>query len=372
MGDVADGLISQMPLLGTLAGINLADNNTYAQNRSLESESATVGYFTTTLTNGVVIEITSSNHSAFMRYTFPSASGLNASTPSLDSLGAATSTSSNVDDAHVLVDLAHVLPGYGTQTYSQKFLHGKLHLRSGKTAASPSYFGTASYYGGWSQPESHTIHFCGNFSVPASSSLVPSDAYAAQDTRNAVPGAGTFSWPYNPSQPPAFSARPNATSFNDIVTYAGSGMGIGALFSWSRSGNNASADAVLEAKLGISYISAEQACSHVTDELPSNLSFEDVVQVSRNEWESKVLSTVEIGDDGSAESTNSTLKRMLYSALYQTALMPTDKTGENPGWTTDDTNPYYDDYYVSEPSKLSMLPWTDVNLCRHSGMYTVH
>lgn len=338
-----------MPLLGTLAEINLADNSTYAQNRSLASESATVGLFTTTLTNGINIEITSSNHSAFIRYTFPSGSTItNASTYGMAATNEITSLSASPSDAHILVDLAHVLPGYSTQAYSQKFLHGNLHLRPGESEASPSYYGTANYYGGWSEPESHTVHFCGNFSVPSSSSLVPSNTYVSQDTREAIAGAGTFSWVYDPVQPPAFSSRPNATSFNDIVTYSGSGMGIGALFSWSPSGNNASADSVLEAKLGISYINADKACAHVADELPASMSFEDVVQQARDEWETKVLSSIEVVDDGSEGSSNTTLMRMLYSALYQTALMPTDKTGENPRWISNSSSPYYDDYYVSD------------------------
>jgi hypothetical protein len=56
-----------MPLSGNLASINLADNMTYALNRSLDLESATVGLFTTTLHNGIKIEITSGNHTGFMK-----------------------------------------------------------------------------------------------------------------------------------------------------------------------------------------------------------------------------------------------------------------------------------------------------------------
>jgi putative alpha-1,2-mannosidase len=126
-------------------------------------------------------------------------------------------------------------------------------------------------------------------------------------------------------------------------------MGLGALFSWSPTEERVNGTLTLEAKVGISYISAAQACTHVENELPNQKSFEDVVEQARQEWTDKVLSKVQIGDDGDTTSNNATLKRMLYSALYQTGLMPTDKTGECPVWESSDSKPYYDDHYVSTP-----------------------
>jgi predicted alpha-1,2-mannosidase len=341
-----DGLISQMPILGNLDDVNLADNMTYWQNRSLGVESSSVGLFKTTFLNGVEIAITSSNHSAFMRYKFPSTRPQGGNFSFVESTGTTTP-----NDIHVLIDLTHVLPGYSTQSYSQKFVQGDLHLRSAvNSSSSPSYFGSATYTGGWSQSENHTIHFCGNFSIPSSSALAVSAAYVKSGPGTGVDGAGIFSWAYDPAHPPAFSAMPSLMAYEDVKTYAGSGMGIGALFSWTpesqaRSGN-ASLDHVLEAKVGISYISPGQACSYVENELPNSQSFGQVVQRARDEWEEKVLSNIEVIDDGSESSQNLTLKRMLYSAMYQTALMPTDKTGENPRWASNDTKPYYDDFYV--------------------------
>lgn len=352
------GLISQMPLYGDLSGVNLADNTTYWQNRSLADEKASVGLFTTRLLSGVEIEVTSSNHSGLMRYTFPSAATQssydNDTAQGAVSVAAVPTLYASAADAHVLVDLTHVLPGYSTESYSQKFLHGDLHLRGGQ-AGMPSYFGSATYTGGWSQPESHTLYFCGNFSSP-DSSLAPTSAYVTQNTQNGVMGAGTSSWPYDPVEPPSFSDRPIPRSYNDVTTYVGSGMGIGALFSWSPSGTNSSAPNILEARIGISYISAEQACSNVASELPRNMSFEDVVEQAKTEWESEVLSTIEVIDDGSETSSNTTLKCMLYTALYQTGLMPTDKTGENPWWQTNASEPYFDDHYTLWDTHRTLMP----------------
>jgi hypothetical protein len=136
-----------MPLSGNLASINLADNMTYALNRSLDLESATVGLFTTTLHNG--------NHTGFMRYTFPGREGLsnNRSTPNVYPAMAGAQTV-NEHDAHVLVDLTHVLPAYSSMAYSQKYVRGELHIRA-SSSGSPSYYGSATYTGGWPQPDAH-------------------------------------------------------------------------------------------------------------------------------------------------------------------------------------------------------------------------
>ncbi|KAK7616358.1 glycosyl hydrolase family 92-domain-containing protein [Phyllosticta citricarpa] len=349
-GNPTYGLVSQMPLLGTLDGVNLGDNTTYWQNRSLSQETATVGLFTTVLLNGIKIEITSSNHSAFIRYTFPGASNSSSSMPSMS--GDANPAS---NDAHVFVDLTHVLPAFDptTQSYSQKYVHGDVHVR-GDSSSQPSYFGSASYTGGWPQPDIHTLHFCGNFSVPSTSPLVPTTAHVSQGAGDRVDGAGTLSWPYNPVTPPSGDKKPVVLSYTDVKSYAGSGMGLGAFFSWRPS--DAGAETVLEAKVGISYGSAEQACAYVADELPASKSFEDVVEESRNEWEERVLGSVTVEDDGSPESQNETLKKMLYSALYQTGLMPTDKTGENPYWESDESKPYYDDHYTLWDTYRATLP----------------
>jgi len=341
-----------MPLSGNLASINLADNMTYAQNRSLHLESATVGLFTTTLQNGIKIEIASGNHTGFMRYTFPPPQTLsnNGSTFNVHPTMPGARTT-NENDAHVLVDLTHVLPAYSGMAYSQKYVRGDLHVRSSSNSL-PSYYGSATYSGGWPQPDAHTLHFCGNFSVPDDSVLTPISDYVQPADPSIVPGVGTFSWQYNPVLPPKFTARPVPRGYPDLRSYSGSGMGLGALFSWSPTETRVNGSLTIEAKVGISYISAAKACSHVEHELPDAKSFEDIVEQARQEWEDKILSKIQIGDDGHATSNNATLKRMLYSALYQTGLMPTDKTGECPVWESNDSKPYYDDHYVS-------LPFTD-------------
>lgn len=90
------------------------------------------------------------------------------------------------------------------------------------------------------------------------------------------------------------------------------------------------ADSVLNVKVGISYVSTLQAHKNI-----DSIGFNEQLQRLRNAWEQQ-LEKIQISGDIKE-------KRMFYTALYHTMLMPVDKTGENPKWA--DT-PYYDDYYA--------------------------
>ena len=90
------------------------------------------------------------------------------------------------------------------------------------------------------------------------------------------------------------------------------------------------ADTLVNIKVGISYVSEQQAKRNI----PAN-DFDSQLNKVRERWEQQ-LSKIQIkGTDRD--------KRMFYTALYHTMLMPVDKTGENPKWTE---SPYYDDYYA--------------------------
>lgn len=89
-------------------------------------------------------------------------------------------------------------------------------------------------------------------------------------------------------------------------------------------------DSCVNVKVGISYVSAWQARKNIPDR-----AFDQQLDFLRKTWDG-LLSKVQI--EGTEQQ-----KRMFYTALYHTMLMPVDKTGENPKWT--DT-PYYDDYYA--------------------------
>jgi predicted alpha-1,2-mannosidase len=89
-------------------------------------------------------------------------------------------------------------------------------------------------------------------------------------------------------------------------------------------------------KVGISYLGCEKARHNLEQENPS-WDFEAVRRSAAESWRQALHSiTVEGGDQA--------LKRMFTTALYHTMLMPVDKTGENPRWSSGE--PYYDDFYA--------------------------
>ncbi|KAB5595628.1 Alpha-1,2-mannosidase family protein [Ceratobasidium theobromae] len=287
------GVVSQMPLLGSLEeqGINVADNRTYLTNRT--NEVAQVGYFRTTFERtGITTELTASQHAGVLHYTFP---------PSTNGT------------AHILIDLAHALPSGGGGYISQRYVKGELTV----DPAGHGYSGSAWYDLGWNQGEAWQIFFCGNFSKPA--------------TR-----ARTFWTPYNHLVPP--TSVPTLSPYYDI--YASDNLAIGTLFSWEFEPSDG---LQVESRVGVSFISAQKACRFVEDEVPWTQSFNTTAQIVKDTWNREILSSITIpAENGPA---NDTLLGLLYTHLYGTALMPTDRTGENPGgWNSKE--PYYDDWYT--------------------------
>ena len=99
-------------------------------------------------------------------------------------------------------------------------------------------------------------------------------------------------------------------------------------------------DTTVNIKVGISYVSTQQAKRNIPE-----CDFDTQLDNVRESWE-QVLSRVQI------EGTEAQ-KRMFYTALYHTMLMPVDKSGENPKWTE---TPYYDDYYAIWDTYRSSSP----------------
>jgi predicted alpha-1,2-mannosidase len=100
------------------------------------------------------------------------------------------------------------------------------------------------------------------------------------------------------------------------------------------------ADTLLNIKVGISYVSTQQAKRNIPE-----CDFDTQLNKVRESWE-QLLSRVQI--KGSDKD-----KRMFYTALYHTMLMPVDKSGENPKWRE---TPYYDDYYAIWDTYRSSSP----------------
>lgn len=89
-------------------------------------------------------------------------------------------------------------------------------------------------------------------------------------------------------------------------------------------------------KIGISFISLEQARHNLAAEIPA-FDFNATHAEAIAKW-NRALGKIEIA--GATDEQ----QQLFYTALYHTMLMPTDRTGENPLWKS--TEPYYDDYYA--------------------------
>lgn len=109
---------------------------------------------------------------------------------------------------------------------------------------------------------------------------------------------------------------------------------MGAVFTWA---GNATA---VRSKVGISFISEEKACKFKDDEIQS-WNIQSTVDAALQEWSRDVFSKIRVDTDEDANKDN---LAMLYSSLYFMHLIPSDRTGENPLWESDE--PYSDDFYT--------------------------
>jgi predicted alpha-1,2-mannosidase len=157
--------------------------------------------------------------------------------------------------------------------------------------------GSSSVTGGWNkQPNTYTVYF-----------------YARTDT----PAASWGTWRDDVLQPGnrSLSDGPKSKS--------------GAWFSFA-------AHKPVLMKIGISFVSVEQARKNLDTEIPG-FDFAATQAATVAKW-NKALGTVDI------KGTTPEQRQIFYTALYHTMMQPTDRTGENPLWTSNE--PFYDDYYA--------------------------
>lgn len=101
----------------------------------------------------------------------------------------------------------------------------------------------------------------------------------------------------------------------------------------------------VQVKIGISFLSSLKAEHNIKVGIPG-WNFNEVRRQTCAKWED-LLKRIEI--DGSPDQ-----KKMFYTAMYHTMLMPVNRTGENPLWIS--SFPYYDDFYAIWDIYRSSLP----------------
>ena len=180
--------------------------------------------------------------------------------------------------SHITINVASAL-GLGTGWEDQTFLGAEIHLASNHEAQ-----GVARFTGGWNRGGEYKVFY-----------------YMVLDT----PAASTQTWTGN-----TLTAAKDAT--------VGASTPIGATFDFTTKANQ-----VIQAKVGISFISAEQAKQNVQQEVPA-WNFDAVHIAATALWNTELAKLSLSGESDSQ-------RRQLYTAMYHIMLMPTDRTGENPG-----------------------------------------
>ncbi|KAF2856655.1 glycoside hydrolase family 92 protein [Plenodomus tracheiphilus IPT5] len=276
------GVVSQMPVVGNVSN-PLAN---LGQPRSIPDQGG-VGYYKSSLANGVTVELAASEHAGLYSYSFPD-----------------NSTSS------IVVDVSHVLPSFRGLGWEQHYSGGSFSLfRDGH------YEGLGVYNNGWNLSPDWTIYFCGRF-----------------DQR--------------PINSQVFSVNGSVSrTFGDPSIVSGNTR-LGGVFTF--------ADPEVVSRVGISFLSAEKACQNVDKEIPEGTKIPTLVQAAKSHWNHEVFNKVQI-----APSSQDDLK-LLYSSLYGMFLIPSNRTGENPSWTSPE--PYYDDVFTL---------W-DTHRCHTSLFHIVH
>ncbi|TVY83525.1 putative secreted glycosidase [Lachnellula suecica] len=267
------------PKYGTVAQLPLIGNISNPLSSITVGRSGTdqgsVGYYKATTSDNVVVELAASSRAGMYQYTFPD-----------------TSMGNNI-----LIDVSHVLPSFRGQGLGQGYAGGSFDITE-----DGHYEASGVYNNGWNRSPDWTIHSCGYFNVTPSAS----HAYTGTSGGNSV---------VQPS---------GSASSNNSNTY------VGGLYTFNAK--------VVSSRVGISWISKEQACQNLESEIPESTGFPEVIQDAKEVWNSQVLSKI------TTTSTNTSNLALLYTSLYFMNLLPTNQTGENPGWNS--SEPYYSDIFT--------------------------
>ncbi|KAI0672078.1 glycoside hydrolase family 92 protein [Trametes maxima] len=274
-------------------------------------DAAEPGYFSSNLSTNVRVELTSTRRAAIHRYTFPKGTITPRIVVDITNDGQQSSTDP-------LIDLD---PKTGRVTggahFEASFGPGRYHAFTCVDFKGNGYdLGSPTEYGVW----------LGNFPVKQSETVT--QLY---------------------------------TSFTDEL---------GALFTFAPNANGTTS---ILARVGVSFISPEQACSNAEQEIP-DFDFEGVRSASRAQW-NELLGRIQVD----TSDVDPEVVDLFYSSFYRTHLSPADYTGENPLWNS--TEPYYDSFYCNwdtyrtlysfmalhDPSTFARIVRGMINIQQHEG-----
>ncbi|KAF9229643.1 glycoside hydrolase family 92 protein [Gyrodon lividus] len=244
------------------------------------------GYFASNLSTGVRVELTASRRAALHRYTFPASSR----------------------KPHILVDITND----GLSSNTEPFAN--VDPITGRVTGAGRF---ASSFG----PERYTVYTCVDFK---------GDGYTFDSPAEYGVYAGNEPVQYSTQLSQLYHGKYEASCF---VTE------MGALLSFTPSSNSSEETTTILARVGVSFLSSDQACYNAESEIP-NFDFDGTWTTARNAW-NDLLSRIQVDTQG----IDSEIVDLFYSSLYRTHIAPADYTGENPKWNS--TEPYYDSFYCN-------------------------
>jgi putative alpha-1,2-mannosidase len=273
------------------------------------------GYFALTLNTSIKAEMTVSNHTALYRFTFPSATQNQTGLP---------------NSPLILVDLTDLPDSITNGRVEVDELTGRL---QGNGTFNPS-FGIGTY----------NLSFCADFSgAPLRNSGVWKNNRAGIYPKSLTRVADGVN---SPPLPAGAWTQFNATESNEVLV-----------------------------RVGMSFISNEQACSNAEKEIP-DFDFDGIRSSAEDAWREK-LSVIEVDATGVSDE----LQIVFWSGVYRSMISPQDYTGENYLWNS--TEPYYDSYYciwdsfrsihplltLLDPQSQTLMVRSLIDIYRHEGMF---
>ncbi|CAG8472044.1 7447_t:CDS:10 [Cetraspora pellucida] len=200
------------------------------------------------------------------------------------------------NDAKVILDLSHILSFGWSARYESAAITSISHNQ---------IKGAGRYKGGWNSDGQYSVFFCSQFNVNATNYATWWNNRINKNTSSYI-----------------------GVSFVDKI---------GAILTFDTIKNP-----VIVSRVGISFISDDQACESAESEVP-DWDFDKAKEDAVNAW-NKELGRIKVSG-GTINVTES-----FYSSLYRTMIIPSDRTGENPDWKSVDKKgnpiPYYEDFYT--------------------------
>ncbi|KAH6620075.1 alpha-1,2-mannosidase family protein [Boeremia exigua] len=197
----------------------------------------------------------------------------------------------NSTTSSIVVDVSHVLPSFRGLGWEQHYSGGTFKLLDGRY-----YEGSGTYNNGWNLSPDWTIYFCGRFDKGTVRSMVFAGNMSVSNNSNYVAG----------------TAR------------------LGGVFTFKETD--------LTSQVGISFLSTIKACQNLDDEISEDDSIQSLTEAAQNRWNDEIFNKIQISSEQTEDH------QLLYSSLYGMFLIPSNRTGENPGW--DSSEPYYDDVFT--------------------------